>query len=46
MAKLHRVGPYILTQITRPEDLGWHRITPSREVQVVDARFAHDVAVR
>jgi acyl-CoA synthetase (AMP-forming)/AMP-acid ligase II len=30
------VGPFALTPIERPEDLRWHRIIPSREVQIVD----------
>src|SRR5271163_4080384 len=29
--------PYTLTPVGRPADLRWHRIVPSREVQVVDA---------
>jgi len=37
MASCTEARPYTLTPIARPEDLGWHRIAPSREVQVVDA---------
>jgi acyl-coenzyme A synthetase/AMP-(fatty) acid ligase len=30
------VTPFTLTPIEQPEDLRWHRILPSREVQIVD----------
>ena len=31
------VSVFALTRIEQPEDLRWHRILPSREVQIVDA---------